>query len=55
MSGAERPATCAGFLMRGAEHNLSVRMKRMNGDCLGVSSPVPLYDGYGAGARQRAR
>ena len=25
-AGKENPATCAGFLMRGADHNLSVRM-----------------------------
>lgn len=31
-SGAEKPATCAGFLLRGADHNLSVRLKRMSGD-----------------------
>jgi hypothetical protein len=29
-SGTRRPATCAGFLLRGAEHNLAVRIKRMN-------------------------
>ncbi|GJF06703.1 DUF6283 family protein [Pseudonocardia sp. D17] len=26
-SGAEHPATCAGFLLRGADHNLSVRRR----------------------------
>lgn len=26
-AGTERPVTCAGFLLRGAEHNMSVRMK----------------------------
>ncbi|KAA0178853.1 hypothetical protein FX016_23270 [Cupriavidus gilardii] len=30
-SGAKRPATCAGFLLRGAEHNLSVRMGYLTG------------------------
>jgi hypothetical protein len=30
-SGAERPATCAGFLLRGAEHNMAVRMKLSTG------------------------
>ncbi|ULX53805.1 hypothetical protein A9P79_17810 [Cupriavidus taiwanensis] len=30
-SGQQKPATCAGFLLRGAEHNLSVRMSRMKG------------------------
>lgn len=31
-SGAEKPATCAGFLLRGADHNLTIRMKRITGD-----------------------
>lgn len=31
-SGTERPRTCAGFLMRGAEHNLSVRLARIKGE-----------------------
>jgi hypothetical protein len=30
-SGRVKPATCAGFLLRGAEHNLAVRLKRMKG------------------------
>lgn len=30
-SGVERPKICAGFLLRGAEHNLAVRLKRMTG------------------------
>lgn len=30
-SGSERPATCAGFLLKGAEHNLAVRLARMSG------------------------
>lgn len=30
-SGVGNPATCAGFLLRGADHNLSVRMDRMHG------------------------
>ena|SRR3990167_4112738 len=30
-SGAVKAATCAGFLLRGAEHNLSVRMAQMEG------------------------
>lgn len=32
-SGVRKPALCAGFLLRGADHNLSVRLKRMRGDC----------------------
>ena len=34
-SGAEKPAACAGFLLRGAEHNLTVRLKRMDGRIAG--------------------
>ena len=30
-SGSKRPATCAGFLLRGADHNLSVRLGYMTG------------------------
>jgi hypothetical protein len=31
-SGAKNPTTCAGFLLRGADHNLSVRMaERLRG------------------------
>jgi hypothetical protein len=30
-SGAEKPAMCAGFLLRGSEHNLSVRLAYING------------------------
>lgn len=30
-SGTSRPAICAGFLLRGADHNLAVRLKRMEG------------------------
>lgn len=30
-SGTEKPAVCAGFLLRGGEHNLAVRLGRMNG------------------------
>lgn len=31
-SGSERPATCAGFLLRGADHNLRVRLAYIRGD-----------------------
>jgi hypothetical protein len=31
-SGSTKPATCAGFLLRGADHNLSVRLRRMRGE-----------------------
>lgn len=30
-SGQKKPALCAGFLLRGADHNLAVRLHRMNG------------------------
>ena len=30
-AGADHPRTCAGFLLRGADHNLSVRLARMQG------------------------
>ena len=33
-SGTDKPATCAGFLLRGADHNLAVRLRRMSGQCL---------------------
>lgn len=30
-SGTEKPATCAGFLLRGADHNLAVRLAFLRG------------------------
>lgn len=30
-SGASKPATCAGFLLRGADHNLAVRLDKIRG------------------------
>lgn len=45
-SGIEKPATCAGFLLRGAGHNLQVRM---NGpDPAEVRSERRLYGNYRA-------
>ena len=35
-SGQKNPATCAGFLLRGAEHNLSVRMRERLGEGFGT-------------------
>ncbi|WP_074921837.1 MULTISPECIES: DUF6283 family protein [Delftia] len=35
-SGSAKPSTCAGFLLRGAAHNLGIRLKQMRGDCLDV-------------------
>ncbi|WP_370964942.1 DUF6283 family protein [Amycolatopsis sp. cg9] len=40
----EQPKTCAGFLLRGAAHNLSVRVH--GPDATAVSSDRPLYDNY---------
>lgn len=50
MSGASKPETCAGFLLRGATHNLGVRLDLMRGrlDLGEVSSEVPLYSSYRA-------
>lgn len=31
-SGVEHAATCAGFILRGAQHNLAVRITHMRGD-----------------------
>jgi len=47
-SGTKRPATCAGFLLRGADHNLSVRLARIAGDiCDDVSDGGhELFDNY---------
>lgn len=48
-SGTERPVTCAGFLLRGAEHNLAVRMRAASGqlDLDSISDGGhELHDGY---------
>jgi hypothetical protein len=50
-SGAERPAICAGFLLRGAIHKLAMRLKVMKGkiDLRTVSDGgVELFDSYRA-------
>jgi hypothetical protein len=31
-AGTQKPVACAGFLLRGADHNLAVRLKRMRGE-----------------------
>lgn len=48
MSGKHKPATCAGFLLRGAEHNLSYRLALMNGDIDPdqITTTVDLYNSY---------
>lgn len=51
MSGADKPATCAGFLLsRSAIHNVAVRVGMSAGrlDLDQVSSTVPLYGDYRA-------
>lgn len=35
-SGSEKPATCAGFIMRGSAHNLVARLKFFKGEWLDV-------------------
>lgn len=48
-SGAKKPAVCAGFLLRGAMHNLSIRIARMSGRMLDVSDGGhALHDNYKA-------
>jgi hypothetical protein len=43
----EAPSLCAGFLLRGADHNLAIRLKRSRGECMDVQEPsVELFDGY---------
>lgn len=48
MSGAERPAVCAGFLIANSDNNLAVRMAMAMGrfDHDAVSSTAPLYGSY---------
>jgi hypothetical protein len=51
MSGIEKGAVCAGFLHRGAEHNLSIRMAIITNrfDWADLpDSPVDLYESYRA-------
>jgi hypothetical protein len=49
-SGKDKPAICAGFLLRGANHNLSVRLGHMNGRFKTpvVDGGVDLHDNYRA-------
>lgn len=48
MAGIEQPETCAGFMLRGAGHNLAVRLDLARGRVVPgqVTSSVPLYDSY---------
>lgn len=49
-SGQNRPATCAGFLLRGAGHNLAVRLDQLKGERFeGLEEGSrPLFDNYRA-------
>lgn len=49
-SGVKRPALCAGFLLNGAEHNLKVRLGRMQGRFLGdvTDGGEELFESYRA-------
>lgn len=44
----DRPLVCAGFLQKGADHNMTVRLAYVRGDLEGMdrSGGLPLYDGY---------
>jgi len=48
--GVENPATCAGFLLRGADHNLSVRIAVRTGqldlDAVSNADDVDLFGSY---------
>jgi hypothetical protein len=50
MAGQAKPTTCAGFLLRGAEHSLAVRLLVLEGkvDLRKVGTDVELYDNYRA-------
>jgi hypothetical protein len=51
MADRDRPLTCAGFLLRGAMHNLAIRMAQITQglNLRDVSTAgVPLYDSYRA-------
>lgn len=47
-SGAEKPAICAGFLLRGSEHNLAVRLGYLKGliEHDVKDEGIALHDGY---------
>jgi hypothetical protein len=49
MAGLDQPQTCAGFLLRGGDHNLAVRLAsaRQQIDWKGLTDGgFPLHDGY---------
>jgi hypothetical protein len=46
-SGKDKPATCAGFLVQGADHNLSVRLERMRGHMMDATDGgLDLFSDY---------
>ena len=46
-SGAQKPATCAGFLLNGSDHNLAARIMRSQGLALDVNDGgVELFEDY---------
>jgi Family of unknown function (DUF6283) len=48
-SGIKKPATCAGFLMRGADNNMAIRIKYIKGEItndLVEEADIPLHDNY---------
>jgi hypothetical protein len=49
-SGTRKPAMCAGFLLRGADHNLKVRLAYMRGDLKGdvIDGGIELHANYRA-------
>jgi hypothetical protein len=49
-AGARRPRMCAGFLLRGAEHNLTVRLAKIRGELTRppTSGGHPLHASYAA-------
>jgi hypothetical protein len=50
-AGTEKPMTCAGFLLRGADHNMAVRLRAANGQIdMGAvhDGGHELHDGYTA-------
>lgn len=48
MSGKDKAAICAGFLLRGADHNLKVRLLKAKGKINPdkINSEFPLFDSY---------
>lgn len=47
-SGVEKPATCAGFLLRGSDHNIGARIKRIQGQIGNdvTDDGADLFDSY---------